>query len=125
VLAGQSESAAHATHVPVLESQILLVPVQSRESAQATHAPLESHFGAAPGQTVAAVEAVHDGWHTWSPGQHEGAEAPQSELDPHCSQRPVFVMQMGHGCAQSEFCTHPTQPTVGLHFPFPFPMLLH
>jgi hypothetical protein len=62
-LAGQSESAAQATHEAVLESQILLLPVQSLESLQPTHAPLESHFGVARGQTVAALEEVHDAWH--------------------------------------------------------------
>ncbi len=59
--AGQSESAAQATHDCVFRSQILLLPVQSLESLHPTHAPPGSHFGVARGHTVAALAPVHVG----------------------------------------------------------------
>ena len=96
-VAGQSESAAQATHDLVSGSQILLLPVQSAASLHTTHDPVGSHFGVARGQTLAALSGVQAAWHWWSPGQHEGDAAAQSELDPHAAHRPVPVMQMGVG----------------------------
>ena len=59
--AGQSASAAQATHDWVVRSQILLLPVQSLASSHATHSPVGSHLGVARGHTVAALPEVQAG----------------------------------------------------------------
>jgi hypothetical protein len=62
--AGQSESAAHATHWLVFWSQILSAPVQSPASLHPTQKPpAGSQCGAALGHTVASFAAVHAAWH--------------------------------------------------------------
>jgi hypothetical protein len=113
----QSESTPHATQESVAESQTLSVPVQSLAEAQPTHAPrFVSHTGVALGQSEFSV---HGPWHAWSPGQHLGAAAEQSEFTAQAAHCPVLVTQIGSGSAQSVDVRHSTQPSEGLHCSLP------
>jgi hypothetical protein len=60
-------------------------------------------------------DAVHAAWHWWSPGQHEGCAAGQSEFDRHAPHRPIATTQSGVGCEQPPLLVQSTQPSVGLH----------
>jgi hypothetical protein len=97
--AGQSESRAHSTQSWVVALQIFPAPVEAQSFAlwQPMQTPGPGPVwqrGKAFGQSESAE---HDAWHWWSPGQHEGDAAGQSELDPHAAHRPLPVMQMGVG----------------------------
>jgi hypothetical protein len=84
--AGQSLGAAHSTHAPVVALQIARGLAQSVFALHATQAPVAvSQSFVSPAQLV---PAVHEPSHLCVPGQHEGAEAPQSALVRHASHSP-------------------------------------
>jgi len=64
-----------ATHVEVGPKQTLLLPWQSADVLQPTQAPPAVQIGV---DCPHDESSVHRAWHWWSPGQHEGADTPQS-----------------------------------------------
>jgi hypothetical protein len=114
-LAGQSVFTAHATQVPDAVSQMgLCCPAQSVVVLHWTQTPPfdASQMGARCGQSPFCAHAA---WHWLSPGQQEGAAAPQSLLPTHATHWPVEERQSGVGWLQSPFTAQSTQPRVGLH----------
>jgi hypothetical protein len=114
-VAGQSVFTAQATQLPVVVSQMGSgVPAQSVDELHWTQTPpLEaSQMGVALGQSLFCVHAA---WHWSSPGQHEGAAAPQSLFEAHATHCPLFTSQMGVGWSQSLLTVQSTQPSVTLH----------
>jgi hypothetical protein len=116
--AGQSVGAAHSTHAPVVVLQIARGLAQSVLALQPTQAPVAvSQSFVSPEQVV---PAVHEPSHLCDPGQHEGAEAPQSALVRHASHLPRMqnFEEAPHWASEVQS----TQPRAASHdLPVPHP----
>ncbi len=92
----------------------IIIAVQSVAVLQPIQSPLllvVSQMGVLPWQSALVAQAA---WHVWSPGQHAGVAAGQSESDRHSAQAPVATTHLGAVAGHTVLDVQSTQPRVPL-----------